>query len=131
MSESGETTNRMEMEWKPGVMAPAMKGSMRMERKMDTESFTLQTGVRLMETFMKMTFTGRELISEAMGGNTLENTKEIKWMGRESLHGRTGGSMKEIILKTKSMDTECLIGLMGGVMKACDSMESSTEKEFI
>ena len=131
MSGSGKTTNRMEMEWKPGMMALTMKGNMRMGRNMDTERFSLQTGVGMMGIFMKMNFTERELNSGAMGGNTLENSKKIKWMGREALPGRTGGAMKEIILKIKSRATECLNGLMGRAMKACDSMESNTDKEFI
>ena len=130
MSGSGKTTNRMEMEWKPGMMALAMKGNMRMGRNMDTESFTLQTVVGMKEIFMKMNFTGREHNSGAMGGNTLGNSKKVKWMGREALPERTRGAMKEIILKAKSRATECLNGLMGSVMKACDLMESSTEKEF-
>ena len=97
---------------------------------MDTESLSLQMGTGMKETFMKVILTGRELINGSMGGNTLENTKKIKWKGRESLHGPKEDAMKEIILTTKSRATECLLGLMGSVMKACESMESSTEKEL-
>ena len=117
------------MELKLGQMVLGMKESMRMGRKMDMESFNEQTGVGMTETFMKMIFTGRGFICEAMGGNTLDNTRTTRWMGRGASRGRTGESMKENMLKTRSKAMECLFGQMAGAMKACGSMGSNMGKD--
>ena len=100
-------------------------------RRLDMESFTEQMETRMRGNLVKTLSTEMECISFVMGSNSLENIEKIKWRGKGSLYELMGRDTRENMLMAKSKVLESLIGRMAGAMKVCDSMGSSTGKEFI